>query len=266
MQKWYADCKFGVSQRSLLLAYYLATASIFEPERSNERLAWAKTTTLIQTIAAYFEKEGNSSEQRGAFVREFRNSSDQLEHANNERYRKTTRDGLVGALLQTINQLSLNTLAEHGRDIRRKLLHAWESWMMNWEEGGDMFEGEAELLVSCINLCANRWVTGEVSVAPVSNSQYKRLSDITNSVCRQLRRQFQHYHMVGDMDDRNTTVQIESDMQQLAHSVLCSSPDDIDQEIKQTFLAVAKSYYYNAHFTLGTIHFHIAKVLFERVI
>ncbi|KAH7864663.1 hypothetical protein Vadar_032337 [Vaccinium darrowii] len=213
VQKWYADCKLGVSQRSLLLAYYLATASIFEPER----------------------------------------------------YRKTTGHGLVRASLQTINQLSLNTLAEHGRDIRGHLLHAWESWMMNWEGGGDMFEGEAELLVSCINLCANRWVSGEVSLAPVSNSQYKRLSDITNSVCRQLRCQFQHYHMVGDMDDRNTTVQIESDMQQLAHSVLCSSPDDIDREIKQTFLAVAKSYYYNAHFTLGTIHFHIAKVLFERV-
>ena len=41
---------------------------------------------------------------------------------------------------------------------------------------------------------------------------------------------------------------------------------DIDPETKQIFLAVAKSFYYHAHCTLGNIHFHIAKVLFERVI
>ncbi|KAG5567579.1 hypothetical protein RHGRI_002949 [Rhododendron griersonianum] len=71
---------------------------------------------------------------------------------------------------------------------------------------------------------------------------------------------------VRDKDDCDTTIQIESDMQELVQSVLCSSPDDIDPIIKQTFLAVAKSYYYNAHCTPVTIHFHIAKVLFERVI
>lgn len=65
-----------------------------------------------------------------------------------------------------------------------------------------MYEGEAELLVSSINLCANRWV----SQPPVSNSQYKRLSDITNRVCRQLRRQFQHNHMVRNLRKRNTTM------------------------------------------------------------
>lgn len=93
----------------------------------------------------------------------------------------------------------------------------WESWMKNWEGGGDMFEEEAKLLVTCINLCANRSVTGEVSffllgtgevsLPPVSNcDQYKRLSDITNSVCRQLRRQFQHNHMVRNLRKRNTTM------------------------------------------------------------
>lgn len=83
----------------------------------------------------------------------------------------------------------------------------WESWMKNWEGGGDMYEEEAKLLVSCINLCANRWITGEVSMPPVSNcDQYKRLSDITNSVCRQLRRQFQHNHMVRNLRKRNTTM------------------------------------------------------------
>ncbi|KAH7863456.1 hypothetical protein Vadar_017731 [Vaccinium darrowii] len=275
------------NQTSLLLAYYLAAATIFEPERSNEQLAWAKTATLVEMIAAYFEKEGNSSDQRRAFVREFRNSGGQLNYENygrqvninhytpitfiehvfgvTSRYNKTTGNGLLGTLIRTIDQLSLNTLEERGRDIHHNLLHAWELWMKNWE-GGDMYEGEAELLVSCINLCSNRWVTGEVSLPPVSNSQYKRLSDVTNRVCHQLRRQFQHNHMIrDDKDSCHTTNQIESDMQELVQLVLCFSPNDIDPETKQIFLAVAKSFYYSAHCTLGTIHFHIAKVLFERV-
>ncbi|KAF7153433.1 hypothetical protein RHSIM_Rhsim01G0274300 [Rhododendron simsii] len=187
------------------------------------------------------------------------------------RYNKTLEygHGLIGILLRTINKLSLDTWVVQGRDIRHHLHCAWESWMLKWEGGGDMYKGEAELLVSCINLCANRcWVTGEASlpVLLVSNPQYRRLADITNAVCHQLRPQFQPNHKVRDKDDCDTTIQIESGMQELVQSVLCSSPNDIDPVVKQTFLAVAKSYYYNAHCTPVTIHFHIAKVLFERVI
>lgn len=71
---------------------------------------------------------------------------------------------------------------------------------------------------------------------------------------------------IHDNDEFNTTLQIESDMQELVQLVVCASSDDIDPDIKQTFLAVAKSYYYAAHFTPATIDFHIAKVLFEPVI
>ncbi|XP_058211642.1 ent-copalyl diphosphate synthase 1-like [Rhododendron vialii] len=271
IQKWYAaECKFGigiVGQRSLLLAYYLATASIFEPERSIERMAWAKAATLVEAIVAYFQKEGSSSEQRGAFIREFKNLGGQVDYANNRRQVYVAliveyEHGLVGILLRTINKLSLDTLVVHGRDIRHHLHCTWESWMLKWEGRGDMYKGEAELLVSCINLCAK----ASLPVLLVSNPQYRRLSDITNGVCHQLRPQFQPNHKVRDKNDCNTTIQIESDMQELVQSVLCSSPDDIDPEIKQTFLAVAKSYYYNSHCTPVTIHFHIAKVLFERVI
>ncbi|KAE9464024.1 hypothetical protein C3L33_04106, partial [Rhododendron williamsianum] len=142
-------CFAGQSTQAVTGMYNLYRASIFEPERSIERMAWAKAAILVEAIVAYFQKEGSSSEQRGAFVREFKN---------------------------------------WGGQVRDK----------------------------------------------------------------------------DDCDD--TTIQIESDMQELVQSVLCSSPDDIDPIIKQTFLAVAKSYYYNAHCTPVTIHFHIAKVLFERVI
>ncbi|KAG6645194.1 hypothetical protein CIPAW_08G105500 [Carya illinoinensis] len=70
IQKWYEDCnlgEFGLSKRALLLGYFLAAASIYEPERSRERLAWVKTIALVETIASYFDKE----EMRRAFLNEF---------------------------------------------------------------------------------------------------------------------------------------------------------------------------------------------------
>lgn len=55
-------------------------------------------------------------------------------------------------------------------------------------------------------------------------------------------------------------------MQELVHLVVAASSDDIDSDIKQTFLEVAKSYYYAAYFTTATIDFHIANVLFQRAV
>ena len=88
MYRWYAKCNLGefrMTQRNGLLAYYLAAASIFEPERSKERLAWAKTAILVETIVSYFKKEGNSTKQRRQFLHEFRNNCSHLDYANNGR-------------------------------------------------------------------------------------------------------------------------------------------------------------------------------------
>ena len=59
---------------------------------------------------------------------------------------------------------------------------------------------------------------------------------------------------------------IEADMQELAKLVLTSSPSDLDADVEQTFLTVARSFYYTAHCNPGTVNFHMAKVLFERVL
>lgn len=76
--RWYRECKleeYGLSRRSLLLAYFLAAANIFEAERANERLAWAKTNALIHTIASHFHNEETNVEHRAAFVGQFSNST-----------------------------------------------------------------------------------------------------------------------------------------------------------------------------------------------
>lgn len=61
--------------------------------------------------------------------------------------------------------------------------------------------------------------------------------------------------------------EIEEDMRKLVQLVIQNSSDgnDIDSQIKHTFLTVAKSLYYAAYFDPWTINYHIAKVLFERV-
>ena len=65
--RWYLETglkEFGLSKESLLFAYFVAAASIFEPERSPERLAWAKTAALLETLKSYKKDQ----ERRNVFM------------------------------------------------------------------------------------------------------------------------------------------------------------------------------------------------------
>jgi len=73
---------FGTSGKTLLYSYFTAAASIYEPERARERLAWAKTSVLVDAIASYLEGEGTSRERRRGFVREFQQFSKKQKHIN----------------------------------------------------------------------------------------------------------------------------------------------------------------------------------------
>ncbi|KAF8392464.1 hypothetical protein HHK36_022806 [Tetracentron sinense] len=258
IQKWYTDCNlrvFGVTKRKLLLAYFQAAASIFEPERSIERLAWVRTQVLIKAVSSYFENEASSVEQRRAFVDDFNNCSSQ-----DKRWWDSKRTGevLVGALLGTLSKLSLDALAAHGRDIRHHLQHSWETWLMTWQsEEESKNHEEAELLVRTINVSAGRLLSEEL----LSHPHHQRLSHLTNRVCHQLRR----IRNFKEHNGRITTHPVESDMQELVQCVLRNS-NGIDSDIKQTFLTVARSFYYTAYCTRATIDLHIAKVLFERAV
>jgi ent-copalyl diphosphate synthase len=69
--------EFGLSKRDLLLSYFLAAASIFELERSHERLAWAKTTALLGTI----KSNASDEDLRKDFVKKFNDYSNRQDHS-----------------------------------------------------------------------------------------------------------------------------------------------------------------------------------------
>ncbi|KAL1817816.1 hypothetical protein ACET3Z_020390 [Daucus carota] len=257
MKEWFAHSKleqFGMNENSLLLSYYLAASSLFEPELSHQRFAWAKTEALVETIGSFFENMENSVEQRKAFVQEFKNTSEIFYYAN------PAGQKLVGTLVGTIKQLTLNAKSAHGIDIYPQLHQAWLAWLLVWQEDGNVDKARAQLLEEIINICAGRLISEEI----LSHPQYKTLSTITNRICHQLRvfQKVQNQNNCNGNTGAITTAEIESDMQELVQSVFCNSPDSLDPEFKQIFFMVARTFYYTAYCDPNIINDHIGKVLF----
>ncbi|WCJ21540.1 Ent-copalyl diphosphate synthase chloroplastic [Euphorbia peplus] len=254
IQKWYEEsdlAEFGVIRREILMAYYLAAASIFEPEKSRERIAWAKTSVLLNTIQAYFHENNSTIHEKAAFVQLFKSGF----AINARKLEGKTMEKLGRIIVGTLNDVSLDTAMAYGKDISRDLRHAWDICLQKWEESGDMHQGEAQLIVNTINLTSDAWNFNDLS------SHYHQFFQLVNEICYKLRKYKKN--KVNDKK-KTTTPEIESHMQELVKLVLESS-DDLDSNLKQIFLTVARSFYYPAVCDAGTINYHIARVLFERV-
>ncbi|KAJ9543440.1 hypothetical protein OSB04_023147 [Centaurea solstitialis] len=259
MQQWYVDFnigRFGMSDTtSLLVSYYLAAASVFEPERSKERIAWAKTTTLVNAISTFFDSQQLSKEHRRDFVDEFRNTPSSLHPA---KYGKPWC-GLMVALQGTLHELALDALMAHSRYIHPQLYRAWEMWLTKWQEGADAIEGQAELIVQIMSMMDGRRTLKELLAHPL----YRQLSTITNNLCLEISR---YNNSKGNRISEPVNAKREHILQELVQLVFSNSPNDLDLDLKQTFLTVAKTFYYKTYFDPETINVHISKVLFEKVL
>ncbi|CAI9755594.1 unnamed protein product [Fraxinus pennsylvanica] len=265
IQEWYANSnlqELGITKRYLLQAYFLAAATIFEPEKSNVRVAWAKSQIICKIITSYFDQENTSSEQRMAILENFRNTIHG--HKKTKSGSNKTGHGILNILLKTLDQSSTDAWGILSRDISHQLHKVWGAWLVKLDKG--VKDEEAELLVHIINICSGHMVSEETILHP----EYKRLSELTNRICQQLHRN-QNEKLLGidDCSTENNSVkcckETECDMQTLVELVICKS-DAVNKNIKQSFLMVAKTYYYMAYFSADTVEFHISKVLFERVV
>ncbi|GAU23364.1 hypothetical protein TSUD_334110 [Trifolium subterraneum] len=238
IQRWYLESKlegFGLSKKSLLFAYYVAAASIFEPERSLERLAWTKTAALLQTLKSHLKDE----ETRSTFVDKFNKYINGGDYSNRWLNKNKREDKLLGVLVTTLDQLGFQMFWNHDQENSNYLNQMWQNWLSSWHNEGNRSEREAELLVQIINLTAGYWPE-ELQ----SNPQYQKLLEAHTSI---------------------NSPQIESEMQELVQLVLQNSPDSLHSNIKNSFLMVAKSFYYEAYCDPETIYSHIDKVLFQKV-
>nr|AER58181.1 copalyl pyrophosphate synthase 1 [Stevia ovata] len=245
-QKWYANLNIEKSLNTrLLCSYYEAAATIFDPERCNERVAWAKPTMLLNIITSLFVGSTFSNDDKQAFVDEF--MSTQHHHGNEKPW-----CAVMDALRETLNQISSETLATHGVDIQSHLHSAWTTWLLSWQKEADVTLGEGELIVRTIDMSSGRCLTMELSSHPLRHRFFYVINDL--------------YHETSHKGNHAIGVEIDSKMRELVQIVFGYSPDNLDPDLKQTFLTVAKAFYSKGHFDAETINGHINKVLFERVI
>ncbi|XP_029126812.1 ent-copalyl diphosphate synthase, chloroplastic isoform X2 [Cajanus cajan] len=262
IQRWYSEAElegFGLSKQSLLFAYFIAAANIFEPERSRERLAWAVTAALVETLRSYI-KDGETS---SAFVDSFNSNINGRNNSNNKQLNKR-EEKLLEILLKNLDYLELEMFPSRSQEFSHYLYKVWQSWLSSWQNEGNSFGREAELIVKITNGIAGHW-SEELELNP----QYQRLMEVTNRVCQGLRNyQSSKAHDSGKDNLSTTSVttpQIESDMQELVELVLQNSSDCVHSSVKNSFFMVAKGFYYSAYFDPETINSHIEKVLFQKV-
>ncbi|KAK4792963.1 hypothetical protein SAY86_023398 [Trapa natans] len=271
MQRWYGESEmvgFGMSRKDLLFAYFVAAASIFEPERAMERLAWVKTLALAETLISFFRPARDfCCHRRRAFVGEFQSTAGARDYENGRSY-GVDNHKVICSFFQSVKFMNLlcneNKYIVHGH--HEHMLDAWEKWLMGLEEEeGERYKGVAELLVQIICLASGHCFTEEL----VSFPSYAHLSRLSDELCRRLGHLKSHQENgshYGGCAGTTTDAPIESTMRELVQSVLEGSATmDRAERNMDTFHMVDKSFYYGAHCDPGTIELHMAKVLFEKV-
>ncbi|KAL8053647.1 hypothetical protein ABFX02_05G086400 [Erythranthe guttata] len=260
MQEWYANFgveQFGIRKKDLLIAYFLAAATIFEPARTKERILWAKSQIVCRMITSFLNNESTSPEQKSMFFTQFNYNIKQLHKAKS--VKSIIGHDVVHTLISTLSQLFEGIFNKY---TNHQLKDVWRVWSMKAEKGEttDYSADEAGLLVTTSNICAGHIAFNEDILF---HNEYINLSKLTNKICHQLR-QIQNRMEIGTSKSSINNMELEQDMQALVKLVLEESA--IDRSIKQTFLYVAKTFYYSAYNTSEMIDAHVFKILFEPIV
>nr|AHW04047.1 diterpene synthase TPS2 [Plectranthus barbatus] len=249
MKEWYQSNnvkEFGISKKELLLAYFLAAATMFEPERTQERIMWAKTQVVSRMITSFLNKENTMSfDLKIALLT-------QPQHQING---SEMKNGLAQTLPAAFRQL----LKEFDKYTRHQLRNTWNKWLMKLKQGDDNGGADAELLANTLNICAGH------NEDILSHYEYTALSSLTNKICQRLS-QIQDKKMLEIEEGSIKDKEMELEIQTLVKLVLQETSGGIDRNIKQTFLSVFKTFYYRAYHDAKTIDAHIFQVLFEPVV
>ncbi|KAL8503851.1 hypothetical protein ACS0TY_022537 [Phlomoides rotata] len=260
LQEWYESSnveEFGISKKEVLLAFFLAAATVFEPERTRERIVWVKTQIISTIIKSFFNNETTSLEQRNNILTRFEDHNDGLHQINSVKREHEVANILLATLHRLLDEFD-EYITSH------QLKNAWRAWLMKLQQGEEENGGsEAELIITTLNICAGYDISFKEDI--LSQNEYEMLSELTNKICHRLA-QIQ-IKKVLESNDSNTSVkdeETEHDMRLLAKLVLEESA--IRKNVKQTFLSVAKTYYYGTYIPTETIDVHIFKVVFEPVV
>ncbi|CAO2046273.1 unnamed protein product [Urochloa humidicola] len=235
---------YGVTPQRALRAYFLAAASIFEPDRAAERMGWARTTVMTQAISSCFLSSNASTPDS-------RRGSDQ-------------KDWTENGILYTLHEL-IDLLATGNDDASSSLHEAWKAWLMELDTKGghEPCEGStALLLVRTVEICSGRHCSASQNLNP---SEYSQLEQLTSSICSKLGPRILSQNGTTTDSSENLERQVDPEMQDLAQRVF-QSCNSTSRVAKQTFLHVARSYCYVAHCSPETIDNHIYKVIFQGVV
>ncbi|KAL7122331.1 hypothetical protein ACP275_01G039000 [Erythranthe tilingii] len=260
MQQWYEHSnleEFGVSESELLLAFFVASSSIFETERYGERIAWVKTNILSNILSNHYYSIEDSSEQRTELSVELKNKQGRKWGYS---YNKVHR--LIAVLLETIQESTTHTLDRTGVDVSNLLLDLWGAWLKKLTGEGHEEIEQVELIVGTLNICGGHISSKDDTL---SHDEYRTLSRLSNKICHQLAEFENGNKKVNDAE--RTTSDIDKDMQLLLKLVLHpNSSCNLSNDVKQTFFVVVRAFYYKAYFATEQINSHISKVLFEKVV
>ncbi|KAH6804544.1 hypothetical protein C2S51_032791 [Perilla frutescens var. frutescens] len=250
IQQWYEDCnleEFGISKKKILEAQFLAVASLFELDRSGERVAWVQSQILSDILSTYyFMKQSDHSSQHNT---EFSTPFNTKIHVG-KGFKNVER--IITILFEALTQLKKDARQRSNGDISDDLLHeAWGGWLKKLGEGTE--RQEVEVIVRTINICGGHILSKEVLV----HHEYKIISQLTNRICHHLLK-LENQKMVGE--------EIEKEMQLLVQLVLQDSSNGISRAIKQTFLVVAKTFCHRAYFSASQIETHISMILSEQLV